>query len=194
MSNVSLHMVWRMLHFSDLQQSPVHEQVLAFAGAYLDSAEILCGSLCSDMERTNYAHGSVVMSLAFHSLELFFKGCILKSLPAEQFGGKAGHDLDALAKRFFELYPKKEFQFEVPFRHEFPEIVGGMAADELAELLAHIAERKKKVPEDQRLRYPTGMDGKTWDGAFGFEPISFLVTLRELQLVFARIRSLLDAG
>ncbi len=187
-------MAWQMLQFSELQQLPVYEQVLTFAGAYLDSAEVLCDSLSSDKEPANYAHGSVVMSLAFHSLELFFKGCILKSFPAEQFGGKAGHDLDALSKRFFKLYPKKEFQFEVPFRHEIPEVVGGMAADKLTELLTHIEERKKEDPEDQRHRYPTGVDGKTWDGAFGFEPNSFLVTLRELQHVYARIRPLIYAG
>ncbi|WP_305246678.1 hypothetical protein [Polaromonas sp.] len=187
-------MAWRMLNFSDLQQQPVQGQLLAFAGAYLDSAEVLCDSLCSDVQHANYAHGAVVMSLAFHSLELFLKGCILKACPGEQFGGKSGHDLDALSKRYFKLYPKKEFQFEVPFRCEIPEIVGGMAADELAELLAYIEERNKKVPEDQRHRYPAGVDGKTWDGAFGFEPNLFLVTLRELQHVYARIRALLDAG
>ncbi|SEG17102.1 hypothetical protein [Nitrosomonas ureae] len=184
-------MTWQMLYFSELQQLPVHKQMLAFSGAYLDSAEVLCNSLCSDKERANYAHGSVVMSLAFHSLELFFKGCILRSFPAEQFSGKAGHDLDALSKRFFKLYPKKEFQFEVPFRHETPEIVGEMASNELAQLLAYIEEHKRKAPEDQRHRYPTSVSGKTWDGAFGFEPNSFLVTLRELQQVYAHIQSLL---
>ena len=187
-------MTWQMLRFSELQQLPVYEQMLAFAEAYLNSAEVLCDSLCSDKERTNYAHGSVVMSLAFHSLELFFKGCILKSSPAEWSGRKAGHDLDALSKRFFRLYPKKEFQFEVPFRHDIPEVVGGMSADKLAELWALIEERKKEVPEDQFHRYPTGVDGKTWDGAFGFEPNSFMVTLRELQQVYSRIRPLINAG
>jgi hypothetical protein len=184
-------MTWQMLRFSELQQLPVYEQMLAFAEAYLDSAEVLCDSLCSDKERTNYAHGSVVMFLAFHSLELFFKGCILKSSPAERFGGKAGHDLDALSKRFFKLYPKKEFQFEVPFRHDIPKVVGGMAADKLAELLTHIEEHRKKVPEGQRHRYPIDMDSKSWDGVYGFEPNSFLVTLRELQQVYARILPLI---
>lgn len=134
------------------------------------------------------------MSLAFHSLELFFKGSILKLHPEEQFCGKSGHDIDALSKRYFKLYPKNVFQFEVPFRREIPEVMGGLAADELVELLAYISERNKKVPEDQRHRYPTGVDGKTWDGVFGFEPNSFLVTLRELQGVYARVGPLLDAG
>lgn len=192
--NLGPQLAWRMLNFSDLQQKPVPEQLLAFAEAYLDSSEVLCGSLCSDLQNANYARGAVVMSLAFHSLELFFKGCILKLCPSEQFGGKSGHDLDALSKRYFNLYPKKEFQFEVPFRREILEVVGGMAADELAGLLSSIDERNKKVSEDQRHRYPTGMDGKTWDGALGFEPTSFMVNLRELQHAYERVRHLLDLG
>lgn len=62
-----------MLNFSDLQQRSVHEQLFAFADAYLDSAATLCERLCSEVGRVNYAHGAVVMSLAFHSLELFLR-------------------------------------------------------------------------------------------------------------------------
>ncbi len=183
-----------MLHFSDLQQQPVHEQLLAFAAAYLDSAETLCESLCANLDHANHAHGAVVMSLAFHSLKLFFKGSILQRNADEQFSGKSGHDLDALAKRYLKLFPKKEFWFEVPFRLEFAVVVGKMAAEELAAFLAYVEKQGKRMPEDQRHRYPTGIDGKTWDGAFGFEPYMFLVTLRELHRVYARVRSLLNAG
>lgn len=191
--SVKAHMTWHILSFSDLQREAVPEQLFEFSGAYLESSEVLCDNLCSDVTRANYAHGAVIMSLAFHSVELFLKACILKRHPDEQCGGKSGHDLNALSKRYSKLYPKKEFQFEVPFRRETPEL-GGMVAEEFAELLAYVQERNKKVPEDQRHRYPTGIDGKTWGGAFGFEPNSFLVTLRELQHVYARIRPLLDAG
>lgn len=182
-----------MFHFSDLQRQPLHEQLLAFASAYLDSAETLCENLCSDFEKANYSHGSVVMSLAFHSLELFFKGSILQLDPEAQFGGKSGHDLSALSKRYFKLYPKKEFQFEVPFGREILEVADGMAAKELAALLAYVEMQSRRVPEDQRHRYPAGVDGKTWDGLFAFEPNMFLVTLRELQQVYARIRPRLNA-
>lgn len=187
-------MTWRMLNFSDVQQHSVPGQLLTFAEAYLDAAEVLCKSLCADMRHANYAHGAVVMSLAFHSLELFFKGCILMSHSGEQFAGRSGHDLDALSKRYFKLYPKKEFQFDVPFRRETPEVIGGIAEEKRAEILAHISKQKNKMPEDQRHRYPTGVDGKAWDGVFGFEANSFLVTLRELEDVYSRVRPLLDAG
>ncbi len=142
-----------MLHFSDLQQS-VPEQLFAFAEAYLDSAEILCEKLCTKADNSSYAHGAVVMSLAFHSLELFFKSGILRMHPSEQFAGKAGHDLDGLSQRYFKLYPKKEFQFEVPFRSEFPEFVDFMTSEELGALRALVGKHKSRAPEDQRHRTP----------------------------------------
>ncbi len=174
-----------MLHFSELQRQSTHVQLLAFASAYLDSAESLCEKLCS-APRANYAHGAVAMSLAFHSLELFFKGGIMRLCPDERFSGKSGHDLDALSKRFFRLYPRKEFQFEVPFRRDVAAPVGGIA--ELASLFAFIEERRRNIPEDQRHRYPIDVEGKPWENAnFGFEANMFLETLRELQRVYARL-------
>lgn len=181
-------MTWRMLDFSELQQQPTHVQLLMFSEAYLDSAEALCEQLCSTPD-VNYAHGAVSMSLTFHSLELFFKGGIARLCPNEQFFGKAGHDLDALAKRFFRLYPKKEFRFEVPFGHQAAETPGGVADRELAALLAFMAERKQKIPEDQRHRYPIDVEGRPWPEAnFAFEPNMFLDTLRELKGVYARLQ------
>lgn len=184
-----------MFHNSGLQQQPVHAQLLAFADAYLDSAVALCERLCSKPEDGTYAHGAVVMSLAFHSLELFFKAGIFKLSPQEQSSGRAGHDMDALSKRFFRLYPKKEFQFDVPFGREPVDVVGGLTADELVALRAFMDERDRQVPEDQRNRYPMDIGGKPWpDANFGFEPNMFLTTLRELQAAYARIRPLLNAS
>ncbi|MBK7237951.1 MAG: hypothetical protein IPI02_20915 [Sterolibacteriaceae bacterium] len=183
-----------MLHFSDLQRQPVPAQLIAFASAYLDSAVTVCEQLCARAHEANYAHGAVVMSLSFHSLELLFKGGILTVCADAQFGGRSGHDLDALSKRFFKLYPKKDFQFDVPFRREFPEVIGEMPAEEIAALRAYAEDCSRRVPEDQRHRYPIDIEGNTWDGAFGFEPNMFLSTLKELQGVFARVIPLLRAG
>jgi hypothetical protein len=188
---MKVYMTWQMYPFSDLQQQAVPEQLLMFSAAYLDSSEVLCEKLCSGVTNANYAHGAAIMSLAFHSVELFLKACILKREPNEQFGGKNGHDLDALSKRYSKLYPKQEFQFEIPFRRNTP-IVKGMAAEEFAELLAYAQEHNMKISEDQRHRYPTRIDGKTWDGDFAFEPNLFLATLLELQNAYTRIRIMAD--
>jgi hypothetical protein len=74
-------MEWNLLHFSDLQAKTVPAQLAAYASAYLDSARVLCEKICFDDQPVNYAHGAVVMSLTFHSLELFFKGAIIKLSP-----------------------------------------------------------------------------------------------------------------
>jgi hypothetical protein len=88
-----------LLHFSEMQTQTVPAQPTTYASAYLDSARVLCEKICSDDQPVNYAHGAVVMSLTFHSLELFFKGAIVRLSPEERFGGRAGHDLDMLADR-----------------------------------------------------------------------------------------------
>jgi hypothetical protein len=187
-------MSWHMLHFSDLQRQPLPAQLLDFAIANLDSAEALCEEIRREPHTKTYAHGSVVMSLTFHSLELYFKGGILKQAPNEQFGGRSGHDLDVLSRRFFKLNPKKEFQFEVPFRREAAEPVGELTPEDIAELKAYAAEYKLKVPEDQRHRYPMDTEGNAWEGVFGFEPNSFVCTIRELNEIYARTIPVLKAG
>ena len=176
-----------MLDASELQQLPVHQQVLAFSRAYLDASHSLCQRLCASADSANYADGAVVMSLAFHSLELLFKGGILKADPREQFSGKSGHNLTVLSRRFFTLYPKKEFQFEVPFRSELVEPVEPLPEEELAALRAYVREQALKMPQDQRHRYPTDVAGKPWDGIFGFDPHMFQITVSGLQEVYARI-------
>lgn len=181
-----------MLHFSELQRQPLHAQVLSFGGAYLDAAELQCASLCQNVETANYAHGAVVMSLTFHSLELFFKAGILKLFPEEKFFGGSGHDLDGLSRRFFRLYPKREFQFEVPFRNELPVKADGMFVDELKKIRAYAVEYRRETPEDQRHRYPVDAHGKSWRGVSGFEPHSFMSCIIELQTVYGRLRPLLE--
>lgn len=182
-----------MLNASELQSLPVHGQLLAFARSYLEAAEALCERLSATTEGSNFADGAVVMSLAFHSLELLFKAGILKAHPNEQFAGRSGHDLTALSGRFFKFYPKREFQFNVPFGYELAKPVEPMAEQELAALRAYARERESRMPQDQRHRYPIGVDGKPWNGVFGFEPLMFLATLQELQKAYARIHPQLSA-
>ena len=50
---------------------------LAFCDAYLDSAERLCKVLKRSTRKATYERGAVVLYLTFHSVELFFKACIL---------------------------------------------------------------------------------------------------------------------
>ncbi|MBE2245451.1 MAG: hypothetical protein IAE86_22065 [Burkholderiaceae bacterium] len=182
-----------ILNASELQRLPIHGQLLAFARSYLAAAEVLCERLSATEDSANYADGAVVMSLAFHSLELLFKAGILKAEPLEQFSGKSGHDLTALSARFFKLYPTRDFQFEVPFRYELAEFVEPMREEELVALRAYAREQERCMPQDQRHRYPIDIDGKPWNGIFGFEPHTFLAMLQDLQKAYARIHPQLNA-
>ena len=182
------HMPLRMLHFSDLQGLPVPGQFFAFSDAYLDSASYLCDSLCTASQAGTYAHGAAVMSLTFHSIELFFKAAILQRAPSEQFSGSSGHDLDHLYRRYANLYPGKDNALDyLPFKRDVPDIEG--LDHRLAEeLLAAIQQGKKAMPENQIYRYPTDVNGQPWKAILGFEPYSFRQLLKEIKSDFLRIR------
>jgi len=171
-----------MLVFHDLPKKiPPYVQFHNYAAAYLDSAEILCLQI-QQRKDAGYAYGAVVLSLAFHSLELFFKGSILRMAPFENFSGSSGHDLDQLSRRFFNLYPAKEFQFEVPF---------GMS--EAGPNRASQDNELNRIPADQAHRYPTGADGQPWKALFSFDPEKFLLSLNELKDVYIRLRPLMSS-
>lgn len=186
-------MPWRMLHFSDLQRKSAPDQLFAFAHANLESAESLCVKLTAETAGATYAHGAVILSLTFHALELFLKAAILQKNPAEKFGGRSGHDLTHLSTRYANLHPGKEMSFHIPFTRQLPD-TQGLNPEVAEELTAYVREQEKKMPEDQLHRYPIGIDGETWDAAFGFEPNSFLVTIQQLQRDFAAIKPRIQGG
>ena len=186
-------MNWHMLHFSGIQCKPLPEQLFSFADAYLESAETLCEKLCTDGDHATYAHGAVVMSLTFHSLELFIKGAILLKVPTEQFGGRSGHDLDHLMKRYKKLYPGKNLGFDVPFRRHLPE-TEGMDPRVAEELVSYVRKQSQDMPEDQLHRYPASLQGETWNAVLGFEPNSFLFTIQGIKKDLSKVKSLLQGG
>lgn len=173
-----------MLHFSDLQRKPVPEQLLSFADAYLESASVLCERVCTEPQHATYAHGAVIMSLTFHSLELFLKAAILRKVPAEKL---AGHDLELLEKRYSNLYPEKKHTFDIPFKRQAPD-TQGLSPQIAEELLAYVRQQNKNMPEDQLHRYPISAQGETWNPPLGFEPHSFHRVIQGLKSDFARLK------
>jgi hypothetical protein len=181
-------MPWKMLHFSDLQRLSISEQLFAFSQANLDSAETLCTAIRAKTEVVTYAHGAVIMSLTFHALELFLKAAILRTVPTEKFGGRVGHDLTQLYNRYKGLYPKKAMQFEVPFRSEELH-TSNFDKNIVEELSALNRYRERSLPEDQLHRYPTNIEGETWDAILGFEPTSFGSTIKQLQSKLTEVKA-----
>ena len=187
-------MILRMVFESDLASLNIPLRYLSFSVAYLDSASRLCTVLTQSPRRSNYPRGSVVLHLTFHAIELFLKSAILEQNPNEILGT---HDVQVLSKRYKKLYPGKKYEFHAPFIGRDP---GDLSDDDFraiygSELLEDVRKRikkfKKKNPRDQRHRYLTNTEGQPWDDDVGFEPVSFLVTIKKLKADIAQLAELI---
>jgi len=186
-------MIWKMVHFSEIESLRASLQFLAFSEAYLESAGRLCGVLAASPAESNYPRGAVVLSLTFHGIELFMKAAILEKAPNEQFSGNVGHDLDHLGKRYANLYPGKKHAFDIPFRDEEIVLVNPDPRI-IEELKLRIAEHKRATPADQLHRYPRDIDGNPWEGFYSFEASSFTTTIAKVQQDIARLKGLIFNG
>lgn len=169
---------------SELASLSVPLQFLAFSDAYLDSALRLCTVLSRSLRKSNYARGSVVLYLTFHAIELFLKGAILERKPNEQL---RHHAIQGLSKRYRNLYPARKFAIDAPFINRDEAAITEIFAPEH---LIHIRKLDRENPWDQRHRYPKNRDMQSWAGSVGFEPVSFLITIKKLKSDMARIKKL----
>jgi len=149
--------------------------------AYLDTSIVAIRQMVYGSFFPRFSHSRVVLSMAYHSTELFLKGAILRAAGKKKRGG---HDLKTLYEEFSNLYPEAEFQFDLPFSIEYL----GFTPEEVAEM------RKKEPPQDQIYRYHTDLSGEKWEGLHGFEPEHFLDSLYLLQEAFIRLGRLIHRG
>ena len=157
-------------------------QLLGFAKAYLSASKILCQQIAKNRGAAKYADGCVVIFTAYHAVELFLKGMILKKDPS----AKLHHDVEKLAHHYHNLYPNENYYLRVPFGME---VLGDDIATE-----EKLDKLKKELPIEQIYRYPINKNGKTWLGAFAFEPISFMNSvILPLELDFQRLEKLVFA-
>ena len=112
--------------------------------------------------------------LAAHSVELFLKGAIL----GRESNAKVDrHRIDFLSEKYKQLYPEPVFEFEVPFRTEYPSI----PEEEIQAL-------KKIEPVPSVLfRYPIRKPGVDWEGIHAFEADDFLRILSSVASAYERI-------
>lgn len=167
---------------SELGPLSIALRYLALSDAFLDSALRLCTVLKQSPRKFNYARGSVVQYLVFHAIELFLKGAILEKEPTEKL---INHDIQALSKRYRNLYKAKKYEFDAPFLAKEPsgdDLIKFYGSTDLVEKHKSFRkESKKKNPQDQLLRYPANVEGQEWTREDGFEPVSFLLVLRKLK-------------
>jgi len=173
-------MSWRMLTDTEIRHLAVPDKMFAYANSYLRGATALCDELAQAFGPT-WADGAVVLMMSAHATELFLKGMLLTRVAEEQVW-KRGHDLEGLATDYRSTFSAPEFEWEVPFRTEYPE---GMTPEEIAEL-----QPRRDAPPSILYRYPVNKAGEDWKGLYGFEPNSFLPVLRNMKSDFQRLRSL----
>jgi hypothetical protein len=141
----------------EIKQGDVPMQFIKLALSYLQAAEQLNGLMSERRWPSNYYRGQAVLLLAFHSVELFLKGFILKLNPSAKVGG---HSLAKLTKTLRALAP--DVAFDPPFKVEalvpYPELGRQATKDEA---------RFHEV-----LRYPIDSNGKPWPGVRGFSASS----------------------
>jgi hypothetical protein len=164
----------------ELSNKDLPEQFFLFSEAYLDSARRLCVVLKRSTKKASYQRGCVVLYLSFHASELFLKGAILANSPNE----KLNHDIQGYYKRYNNLYPRKEYRFELPFKTEYL----GFEPEVIEEL------KKQGLPPDQLHKYPTDKNGKKWEGAFALEPTELLKIIENLRDDFKAIKKIILAN
>lgn len=167
-------MNWNMITDSDLAHMSVPERFFEYAKAYRNAASTLCATMTSEKAMCTWPNANVVMLLAVHATELFLKGAILSREPTAKIEHHLLDDLNADHKTRFS---EPSFEWEIPFKTEW----GNLSETDIQRL-------KKTIPVPSMLyRYPVAKGGNEWNGAFGFEPNSFVNVLNQLENDFQRI-------
>ena len=151
----------------EVPEVDVPGEFMKLALSHLEAAEKLNSLVSRRAWASNYYRGQVVLLLAFHSVELFLKGCILRLSPGTKI---EGHSLAGLTKKLKTLAPDIEFAppFTVDALPPYPELV-------------RRAEKQERQFHEV-LRYPIDKTGRPWPGVRGFSASS-------CQLMLARVRT-----
>lgn len=147
---------------------------LELAMANLDASVNLCKSMNVGSLPRTFHHAKVIMSLAYHGVELFMKHGIRKK---GQDPTRHGHDLRKLRESYQDLNPTPDLHFEVPFVPAYL----GFTKDQLKQRI------DDKQPLDQHLRYHLDQGGNPWPEAHGFLPDRYI---SELTLLRDRLRDI----
>ena len=164
-----------------MNKMSISAKFLEFAGAYLQSASMVNDLMAGNPDRTSDAMGSVVMFNARLAVELFLKGMIVAKRPDT----KLHHGLEKLESTYKELYPGKEFSWNVPFTVQ---VIGGKASEQRDIALRAAKER----PLDQVFRYPVSSIGEPWQIVENYSPRDLASLLGQIGMDFVRIKELLE--
>ncbi len=150
--------------------------------ANLDAALRLCQDMIDGRYTFSFDHGTVILSLFHHAIELFLKYALLR----KGIGFPRQHYIRGLFERYTRAYPDSEFSLPLPFVTEFL----GHTEEEMAAAIAE--EEHDKNRTDQMVRYHTDREGNPWDMAQTFDPGMFLVQAEVLSHKFIRLRERIE--
>lgn len=150
--------------------------------ANLDGALCLCRDMINGHYTSSFDHGTVILSLLHHAIELFLK----YALSRKGIGLPRHHYIRGLLERYEETYPDSGFSLTLPFVTEFL----GHTSEEVA--LAIAEEKHDKNRMDQMGRYHTDHSGNRWDMIQAFEPNMFFTQAEALSHEFVRLRGRIE--
>jgi hypothetical protein len=170
---------WNLLPASRLASLSRDQRYFEYAEAYLDSAARLCTVLARSTRKASFQRGAVVLYLVQHSLELFYKGAIVRKAPKERLV----HGVPKLRARYLKLYPGKAFFIQPTFVPSYDNLTKGQVEQV----------KGSEPPGDQVFRYPEDKNGTPWEGLFAFESSSFVSEISALKGDFVRVRAAIGA-
>ncbi|MEW6054292.1 MAG: hypothetical protein AB1552_10980 [Nitrospirota bacterium] len=135
--------------------------------AHLDASINLCKDMKAGALPDTFHHAKVIMSLAYHGVELFLKFGI-----GRRNGGicPKGHSLRPLQTKYESLNPDPNLHFVIPF---IPAYLGFSAADIEQKI-------QDEQPFDQHLRYHLNLKGQSWPDIHGFDVETYVSEVTSL--------------
>jgi hypothetical protein len=169
-------MTYKLITDNQIRDLPVPEQYFQYADAYLRAAIRQCEFLAELPLRGPWPDATVALFLAAHAIELFLKAAILLREPGTD-PATAGHDISKLTRKFRELFPEPEFDWEVPFSAE----------DADQDVPPTI--KSERAMQSMVLRYPLNKKQVPWSQLSAMEPTTFKRDLLGWQEKFAQLQN-----
>ncbi|MBR8296920.1 hypothetical protein KDW63_22275 [Burkholderia cenocepacia] len=154
-------------HSDEIADMQAWERSFWLARAYMEASLCLCQSMLDGGFSSQYSSSRVVLHLARHGVELFLKGALGVF---SKDGVPATHDLSHLYSKYKTTYPDPIFDIDVPARFLLSANFD-LFQDELRAFHATL---------DQRHRYATDRQGKTFATKEEFDPAEILNELQSL--------------
>lgn len=137
---------------------------LALAMSYMRAAISLCRAMVDASTTATFPDACVVIWLARHGTELFYKGCIVTKTGAlaPRPKSSSGHNLPYLESLFRQHFPSSQFVFDPPVGES---LVGdGFTTQQLSE------SKRFSNRTQERYRYPTQLHGDAFEDVQAITP------------------------